>query len=507
MSQSSDARTTSPRHDAYDVIVIGGGIGGLTAGAVLANAGFGVLLVNAGSKPGGLVSDFEADGLRWEPAVHPTLDPPHWHRLLDVLGVADQVEFTVPPYLWRIAVGKDLNLAAPFGAEPYIDAHVDLFPRSADQVRAVLSLAAETQFALHKTLEGGGGLRNLQMLVDQHPEVMKYRTASLAEVLEVFVDDPEARAVIGLPGLYLGLPPSRLSFAVFSQHLFSHAADGAGRVVGGIQHLLDTVAGAIDKHGGEQVHGRAVDGITVADGRVTGVRLEGGDTIAAKVVVSNADPISTMALLGDQELPAGYQRKLRRGVPSDSTFNGFFATNATLEDAERGGAGGYSVYYSTMVDLEAAWQASFDGRVGYAAVAVPTLLEGRAEGQPHQLVTTTSAPFDAGRPWKDLKAEYAESAQAVVEELFPGTGNQLVSSSFSTPETIKRFTRNHQGAQYGWGNGTGARPLDQVTPIEGLYLASGWTSPGSGFLRSSIAGRLAAAQIGARAGVPVEFSW
>lgn len=495
---------TSPRHDAYDVVVVGGGIGGLTAGAVLAKAGFGVLVVEASAVAGGLVSEFEADGLRWEPAVHPMLDPDHWGRLLDLLGVADQVRFTIPPFLWRIVVGSDLDLAAPFGAEPYIEAHAEMFPRSADQVRRFLALAAETQRALHETLAGGGGMRTLRMLADEHPEVMRYRTATVTETLDAHVDDPEARAVMSLPGLYLGLPPSRLGFAIFAQHLFSHSVDGAGRVVGGIQRLLDAVAGAIDKHGGELVTGRRVTAISTSDGRVTGVELDTEQRITAATVISNADPIRTMRLLGDRALPAGYMRKLRRSTPSDSTFNGFIATNAPLEYSARGG---YSVYYSPGLDLDAAWQASFEGRPGYAAAAIPTLIDGRAPGQPHQIITTTSAPFDAGRPWQELQPEYAQSALAVVEELFPGTGGQLVSSSFATPEQTERHTRNHQGAQYGWGNGPGARPLEQSTPVDGLFLASGWTKPGSGFLRASIAGRLASLQIAGRAEVPLEVTW
>ncbi len=498
---------TGPQQNSYDVIVVGGGIGGVTAGAMLANAGLGVLVVEAADRPGGLVRPFMSGGLQWDPAVHLMLDPPHWGRLFDSLGVADQVEFTIPPVLWRVVV-DDLDLATPFGREPCIEAHVEMFPRSADGVRRFLTLCADMHEALHRMMAGGAGMAALQELLDDFPDVMKLRTATLAQAMDEHVDDPEARALLALPGLYLGLPPSRLSFSVFAQHVFAHAVDGAGQVNGGSQRLVEVLAEAVEKHGGEIVTGRRVTGIGIKDGRASSVELDGEQRISAGAVVSNADPLRTFGeLLGDPELPIGYTRKLRRLTPSHSTFNSFFATQAPLEQAAHSG---YTVYYSIDKDAEAAWHASFAGQPSFAYLATPTLLSGRAAGQPHQVITTSSAPYDAGRPWDEAQAEYAESAAVVLDRAFPGARGELVMSEFASPVTTERYTLNHRGAQYGWGNGpesVGSRALDQVTPIEDLYLAGSWTSPGSGFLRASIAGRLAAVHIARRAGVPLEVPW
>ena len=60
---------SASRHK-YDIAVVGGGISGLTAGALLARAGKKVLVVEAEDKPGGYARAIESEGYRFDPAVH-----------------------------------------------------------------------------------------------------------------------------------------------------------------------------------------------------------------------------------------------------------------------------------------------------------------------------------------------------------------------------------------------------------------------------------------------------
>ena len=59
-----------PRHDAYDVAVVGAGLGGLAAAACLAKAGKHVLVVDRGDGPGGCAHSFRRDGYVFDPAIH-----------------------------------------------------------------------------------------------------------------------------------------------------------------------------------------------------------------------------------------------------------------------------------------------------------------------------------------------------------------------------------------------------------------------------------------------------
>lgn len=381
-----------------DTVVVGAGIAGLTAGAMLAKAGMDVLVVEAADHPGGCVRAFSRGGYDWDPAVHLVLDPPHWRRLLDHLGVGDEVRFLEAPYLYR-AVAGDLAISAPFGREQYIEAHAELCGAAADEVRGFLTLCADTHRTLHDMIFRRGGLSALARLMEERPDVMRYRMATAAEVMDVLLTDPEARALISVPGLYLGLPPSKLAFSAFSQLLFAHAADGAAYVEGGAQAVVNALCNALRRGGGRLLTGRSVDRVLLDEGRAAGVALAGGEQIEAAAVISTTDPYETFdRLLCGHELPAGYRRKLRRLSPSHSFFNTFAATSLDPLSAEHGS---HLTLFSAHRDIELAWRESFEGRPGYGCVAAPTVAEGTRSGAAghHQIVSTTAAPYERDRPW------------------------------------------------------------------------------------------------------------
>src|SRR4030088_1591554 len=81
----------------YDVVVIGAGLGGLTAGAVLARAGRKVLVIERGNSVGGAASSYKSGDLFVEGSLHETSDPNDprdpKHDVLVRAGVLDAVKW------------------------------------------------------------------------------------------------------------------------------------------------------------------------------------------------------------------------------------------------------------------------------------------------------------------------------------------------------------------------------------------------------------------------------
>jgi phytoene desaturase len=118
------------------------------------------------------------------------------------------------------------------------------------------------------------------------------------------VRDPRLRMALSFHPLFVGGNPFSVT-RVYSliAHLERHW--GVHFAMGGTGRLVDGLVGLIEGQGGRVRLGQEVAAITVRDGRARGVRLASGETVAADVVVSNADPAWTYGRL----LPAGKRRR------------------------------------------------------------------------------------------------------------------------------------------------------------------------------------------------------
>ena len=177
--------------ESYDVVVIGTGLGGLSAAACLARAGKSVLAVERSEEHGGYARPFRRGDYVFDPAIHVTptgfggLD--FWEVYLTVLGIRERVELIKAEPFYGM-VFPDLRFQAPPGIEPFIAAHVEAFPDEADGiesfVRACVQITAETQsISTRLTLD------DLEAAMKEFPFMFKYRTTTLGEALEEHVGD------------------------------------------------------------------------------------------------------------------------------------------------------------------------------------------------------------------------------------------------------------------------------------------------------------------------------
>jgi len=490
---------TTPTHDAYDAVVVGSGIGGLTAAALMAAAGRRVLVCEAQSAPGGYVHSFQRGPYTLDPAVHLIADPPMFGRLLEYLGVREEVTFLDPGDLFSISL-PGLQMHAPLGVEPFIEAFEAAMPSEAGTIRQFWSTAAQVHRDAHE-LPTRAGLRDLDEINALYPALIRYRRATVETVLRELVPDQRAQALCAAISLYFSLPASTLSFVTFAQMVFSHVGHGAAYVEGGLQRLVDALVLAIQRRGGELVCETAMERIEVDGGRVTGARLAGDTRVSTPVVVSGADPFQTFGPLLRDDAPVGYLRRMQRLVPAVS---GFLVFGATAMDLEQTGAGHLTFHFDTW-DTDEAYRRTLAGDPGLASLGVPTLVDPTlAPDGEHVVVALTPIHYDADAPWDEIKRELTPRIWRHVDSLVPGLGDSLSFSDPATPLTLERFSGNHRGALYGWdlsaSQKTSLRP-DTVTPVNGLFLAGHWTALGGGFLRSTLAGMIAAERVLARDGL------
>ena len=465
--------------ETYDAVVVGGGLGGLSAAAFLSHAGRSVLLVERQEGVGGYAHAFRRGPYTFDPAIHilPSAgDGQPLDLFLRYLGVRDQITL-LPFHSRHTTIFPGFRLTSPFGWERGAEEHAASFPAEADGIRRFFKVCIE--FATQaRQVPIQVAIKDLDRQAELFPTYFRYRPAALDDVLNEFVRDPRAQAACTAAWPYLGLPPSRLSFELFCRMQLAYE-EGACHARGGQQQLADALLTAFQRGGGDLILGATVSRIDLVDGRVGGITLDDGRTFRARHVVSNVDALQTFGtLVGMEHLPEPYARKLTKLKPSLSAFVLFAATTVDLRQHDLA----HEVFLYQQWDHAATYADILAGKPGGLWVALPTLDDpSLAPPGEHLIILSSLAAYDIGRPWAGEKARFTEALLGELEALLPGVRDALTFVESATPLTMQRYTQGTAGAIYGWENSVaqaGSKRLSYVTPIPGLYLSSHWGPPG-----------------------------
>lgn len=475
------------KDEAYDVVVVGAGIGGLTAASLMAQRGCKVLVVERHDRPGGYAHAFRRKRYLFDSAVHliggcaPGDDarPPGLvQRLLSALHVSDSCDFLrVDPFYSAVLPG--FRLDAPLGVERFAEAHAERFPAEREGLRRLLQVCVDTR---RETLQAADlAAADFAAIEKSLPTLMQHHRATLADVLDAHLEDDRLKAVLGAPWPYLGLPPSKVSFLYFASMLLSYLEDGAWYCQGSFQNLARALVRALRRSGGELLLQSAVQQIRVEGGRVRGVSLENGQRIQSPLVVSGVDASQTFEqLVGTERLPRRFLRSLHRMQPSVSAFLVYGATGADL--GALGAAHEMFVYRGWDHDRD--YRNLMRGEISRIGFSVPTLTDpSLAPAGEHVFQITVLLPYALRRSWRQEKSRYTELLLAEAERELPGLRDGVRFVEAATPRTLERYTRNREGAMYGWDalpSQIGPGRLGTSSPIEGLLLAGHWTQPGGG---------------------------
>jgi phytoene desaturase len=486
-----------------DVVVIGSGLGGLSAAALLARAGLRVAVVERNDHPGGYAQAFRRGPYVFDPAIHFTMDAgPRGFapEMLAHLGVADQVTFAPTGHTYS-ARFPGLTIDAVPGRGAFLAAHQRWFPADADGLARLFDMRRDI-FAQLAALPQKVGPRGIEDAVTTAPLVFRYRMSTLHDVLGEYLADPRCRAAIGSIWPYVGSPPSRMSFLLFNQMLET-LHTGTYYPLGSFQTLADALVAAVSQNGGEVLLGSEVTKIVVDDGRAAGVRTADGQVLGARAVISNADAYQTFGeLVGWDLLPGRLRQRLVRGCLAPSAFALYGVLRA--DPAELGLA--HENFVFATWDHDQTWADIQQSRPGGIWLSVPTIVDpSLAPPGTHLAIVTSLAPARADGTWRQMRDSYTTALLGAVEQGIPGVRDAFEIVEVATPDTLHRYTRNRGGAAYGWENipsQTASKRLAHRTPIDGLFLSGHWSEEGTSSLRVLTSGRAVAAMVAADLGRP-----
>ena len=505
--------------DAFDIIVIGSGMGGMTTATALSRLEHKVLLLEQAQAIGGLTHSFSRNGFSWDVGLHycGTFGrDQHAGKILDWLS-GGAIEFkSVGPVYDTLHFPDDVLISVCRPAQAYKMELKDHFPENSAEIDAY--------FEALLSAEEAGKMAGFERAIPEplrsahqwwnKKKIQRWCGRTTAQVIDELISNPKLAAVLSAQWGTYGGKPQEASFA-FHGIIMGHYLDGAAYPVGGASAIAGGLVPVIEAAGGRAMADTPVTDILLNDGKAVGVRTQSGEVFHAPKIVSAIGAGETVKRLLPEEVRAQeWAKEIATFEPSICHFDLFLGFEGDI--SEYGATRSNHWFYESWDTSDAIW-AGDDNPIRMTFVSFPSLKDAAHDAGPFNRHTgdvliwadwASVAEFANGgaeqRPeaWAAFKQKVESRMLDLFKAKFPGLAPLIVYHELGTPLATAAFTGHEQAGFYGVETTPRrllSKALNASTPVPGLFLS------GPDVLSPGIAGALAGGMLGAGAIDPRVF--
>jgi len=494
----------------FNTIIVGGGLGGLTAGATLTKFGKKVLLLEQHYIPGGCATTFKRKDFVMEVGLHEMdglFEKDAKVQIFDLLAVNNFVEFKQVPELFNVKL-KNVEFTFPHGNERAQEVLIEKFPSESKGIKSFFKLMNGVLEEIPKMpTEKWKSMLLFPIMPLLFPNVVKASKSSVGHWLDKNIQNDELKLILTTNLLYYGDDPYAMSLMYFSLAQTSYIGGGGHFIKGGSQQLSNYLAQYIQNNGGQVLLGKKVEQILVANEKAIGVKFK--DTFneeeESKTIHADAVVVNAAVPLAVKMLPEPYKTTLANKIKNHTEACSLISIYMGFDvDLKEFGVKHYSTFIQgegihSLKDIKLNYQGDWDNKsfvfVDYSQVDSALAPLGKSVG--------VICAADYIKDWEDLNTkEYKDQKEKVaqlfferLEKHYPGILKHLVYYEVGTSKTIQKYTLNPKGTAYGYAqtptqSGLGRMPSKSL--IENMYFASAWSFPGGGFTGAILGGFLSA---------------
>ena len=498
----------------YDVIIIGGGLSGLTAAAYLAKKGYKVIVLEKQHQFGGFVHSYKRKEYEFEASTHQAFCLKHEEYAGDVfriLGIKNVVPEKSENMYEIIHFDDNYEMneryMLPSGFKRIRKRLYEYFPDDKDDIdryckliegngKEALRLKAigrapkkhllDAIFAL-MLRDGKGIIKALGK--SRYKNIAKHADMTHKDAIS-FMANEKLQWVLNAYSCYLGDPISLLNAFVMTSMNYLYFIDGPYLIKGGSSTLIKELCSIIEANGGILEKRKPVRKILVEKGKAIGVQTDDGVVYEGKAVLSAINTKSTfLKLIAEQELPSEYREHIKKEKVTPSAFQINIGLDMNIRDY---GFKAPSTFFDPTVDDDERHNLWHDSKTVESRAHTPFMISNYADSDlglaPEGHSTVCIVEFCPMDDWETLpEDDYREKKKAWQETIlskseeitgipFRKNAKQLFSA---TPKTMKRYASTPDGAILG-ASYTSEQVLGKKTPIqtpiENLFLTGSYCS-------------------------------
>ncbi|MBL30413.1 MAG: FAD-dependent oxidoreductase [Flavobacteriaceae bacterium] len=457
--------------DKYDVLMIGSGMGCLSAASILAKENKRVLILERHYTAGGFTHIFKRRGYEWDVGIHYIGEVQRKNSaikiIFDYITDCNLKWADMGDVYDKIIIGeKKYNLVK--GVSNFKKQILEYFPKEEIAINKYVDLVFASNRAMKKFYMSKVFSKILDFLIGGYykKDYLKYSNKTTHEVLSGITKNKKLIKVLtGQYGDY-GLPPMQSSFAMHAS-VVKHYFDGGSFPIGGSSKIVETIDPIIEKNSGTIIVNAEVKSIIIDKGRAVGVKMVDGKLFYADSIISGIGIFNTYKKLIPIEIVQKHNLLSRLKMIKPSVSHGclYIGLKGSPEDLklpkhnlwiypEKGShddcvkeylndinADFPLVYISFPSSKDPDWSNRYPGK---STIDIITLL-------PYDIFTSwqNTEWMNRGEDYDNLKEAISSRLLDILFKELPHLRDKLDHYELSSPLTTKKFVNYDRGELYG----------------------------------------------------------